>query len=162
MYLIVNRDGQRLCQDKCWRGHANFGTYLECVREYKSLAAARQRAKKVGGQLLRVPDGYSVNAAGAVFRGGPDGAEYVCVAENPFVLAVNDAGEPVVYVLELVGAPRRLFVESFSNSDATVRPVFSRYQAKVFGTVAEAEGWAKQYATAHTWKVVPQFEGFEG
>src|SRR4051812_20452700 len=65
MILVIKGD-YRLCQDNNWRSFANFGTYPECVKVYKSIYAARKKAKKLKGLVVKIPDGMSVDASGDV------------------------------------------------------------------------------------------------
>jgi hypothetical protein len=67
MYLII-KVGNRLCQDKYWRRFANFGTYPECVKEYKSLYHARRAAKRFKGQVAKVPDEMEIDSSGDVME----------------------------------------------------------------------------------------------
>lgn len=65
MILIINATGARLCQDNCWRSFANFGTYPECVKEYRSLGHAFRRAKRIKGRVVLIEDG-TIDASGVV------------------------------------------------------------------------------------------------
>lgn len=67
MYLIINAENQRLCQDNRWRGFANFGTTPGCVKEYKSKGHAERKAKRIKGSVVSIPNGYTVDAGGTVF-----------------------------------------------------------------------------------------------
>lgn len=67
MYLIF-WNGMRLCQDNRLRTFANYGTYKECVKEYRSLPAARTKAKKIKGVVVKVPDGMYIDAAGQIIE----------------------------------------------------------------------------------------------
>ncbi len=71
MILVCKDQSARLCQDGCWRYFANFGTYPECVKIYKSLGHALRRAKRNGGYVVEIPEGFAVDASGVVF--GPVG-----------------------------------------------------------------------------------------
>jgi hypothetical protein len=64
---LIENTYYRLCQDGKWRSFANFGTYPECVKEYKSLGFAKKRAKKVKGQVAVIREGLEVDASGNVF-----------------------------------------------------------------------------------------------
>ena len=66
--ILVTFNGMRLCQDNASRTFANYGTYPECVKEYKSLGHARRKAKRIGGTVVRVPDGMEIDAAGQVIE----------------------------------------------------------------------------------------------
>ncbi len=71
MYLIISKDGYRLCQDSRWRQHACFGTYGSCVKEYRRESAAITRAKRVGGSVAKVPADATVDASGKVIQRTP-------------------------------------------------------------------------------------------
>ncbi len=62
-FLIV-KGMFRLCQDNKWRAFCHFGTYKECVKEYRSLGFAKRKAKRVGGRVVRIPEGVTVEAGG--------------------------------------------------------------------------------------------------
>ena len=66
MIYIVNNDGDRLCNDGCWRSFANFGTYPECVKEYRNAGNAHRRAKKIKGTVVQLGYGQSVDASGSI------------------------------------------------------------------------------------------------
>lgn len=66
MFLVI-RGKYRLCQDFKWREWAHFGSLSWCVKEYKSLGHARNRAKKIKGQVVKIPNGYEVDSFGNVF-----------------------------------------------------------------------------------------------
>lgn len=69
MYLVVKVDGAwRLCQDFRWRSFANFGTYPECVKVYKSIVAATNRARATKGQVAAIDKNMSVDAAGNILN----------------------------------------------------------------------------------------------
>lgn len=65
--LLIVKDNMRLCQDNKWRTFANFGTYPECVKEYKSLGHARRKAKRVKGEVVQIPEGVTVEAGGYAY-----------------------------------------------------------------------------------------------
>lgn len=67
MYLIINSTGMRLCEDLRWRSFANFGTYSECVKEYKRKFCAIKIAKRYGGSVVLIPENHTVDASGSVF-----------------------------------------------------------------------------------------------
>lgn len=64
VYLILDVEDRRLCQDHRWRGHANFGSYKECVKEYKSRGHALRAARHIKGTVFGVPSGATVDASG--------------------------------------------------------------------------------------------------
>lgn len=66
--ILVTFNGMRLCKDNAWRVFANYGTYSSCVKIYKSEAAARHRAKRNGGTVVRIPDGMEIDAAGQIIE----------------------------------------------------------------------------------------------
>ena len=77
--IFVVKDGMRLCKDKRWREFANFGTFKECVKIYRSRGAAVRLAnsqnalleyhnKTANVKVAEVPVGFTVNAVGDVFN----------------------------------------------------------------------------------------------
>jgi hypothetical protein len=69
-----------LCQDDRFRHFANYGSFSECVKEYKLLGAARNRADIINrrspagapkAEVAILPSGYSIDATSTVFT--PDG-----------------------------------------------------------------------------------------
>jgi hypothetical protein len=71
MILIINGNGALLCNDSCWRAFAMFGSVKGCAKQYKSLSHAQNRARHVGGVVVKVPDGMSVEAGGTVIESVP-------------------------------------------------------------------------------------------
>jgi hypothetical protein len=71
MILIINQNGDRLCNDSRWRTFAMFGSVKGCVKQYKSLSHAQLRAEHIDGIVVRVPDGISVEAGGTVIEAIP-------------------------------------------------------------------------------------------
>lgn len=66
MVLIV-KDNMRLCNDGRFRQFANFGTFKECVKVYRSVSAATKKAKEVSGSAVSIPAGHTVDACGSVY-----------------------------------------------------------------------------------------------
>ena len=64
MLFIINENGWRLCNDGRWRYFAMFGS----VKQYKTLGQARHHAEQVGGKVVRIPEGMSVDASGTVIE----------------------------------------------------------------------------------------------
>jgi len=60
----IDGKDHRLCQDGKWRWFANFGTFAECVKEYRSLGHAKRRAKRVKGEVVVVGEGMAMDAVG--------------------------------------------------------------------------------------------------
>lgn len=71
MFLIINKDGYRMCQDGKWRDFANFGTYQENVKEYRSLGWAKRAIRGRNAAVVKVPEGMSVDASGKVLEEVP-------------------------------------------------------------------------------------------
>lgn len=72
MYLII-KNGMRLCKDNCIRNFANYGSFSECVKWYKSLGAAKGKADSMTDQqgvalVVQPPDGMEVDAVGRVIE----------------------------------------------------------------------------------------------
>lgn len=61
---IIDGKNYRLCQDGTWRWFANFGTYPECVKEYRVRGFALRMAKRVKGKVLEIPPDLVMDAAG--------------------------------------------------------------------------------------------------
>ena len=61
MFLILNNDGMRYCQDGFWRDFAHFGTYPECVKEYRTRGWAENKAKKIKGKILEILPGQGMD-----------------------------------------------------------------------------------------------------
>ena len=74
--VVCPETGMRLCRDNKWRSFANFGTYKECVKEFKYLKSAckageryRLKAVKAGHTLvIHLYDNDSMDASGRVVR----------------------------------------------------------------------------------------------
>lgn len=66
MILIIDAEGRRLCQDGRWREHADFGTYPECVKEYRVAGFARRRAKRIKGTVIQLPADVTIDRSGDV------------------------------------------------------------------------------------------------
>lgn len=76
--VVCPETGRRLCWDNKWRDFANFGTYKECVKEFKYLesalkAGARYRIKPAGkgdtlASVIHLYDNDSMDASGRVVR----------------------------------------------------------------------------------------------
>jgi|GEM_PF-5612030 hypothetical protein len=71
MYLVISKDGYRLCQDTRWRDFASYGTHSACVKEYRRKSAAITRAKRIGGSVAQIPADASVDASGKVIQRTP-------------------------------------------------------------------------------------------
>lgn len=82
MILICKQIGEtlwRLCGDGQWRDFALFGTYASCVKQYRYIRAAHRTARKLGGVVVVVPKGMSVQVDGLVIETlpAPDRPDYV-------------------------------------------------------------------------------------
>ncbi len=71
--IVIVKNGMRLCQDNRFRNFANFGTFKECVKEYRSAGHAKRKAKRVKGEAVEVPKGMSMDASGHIFEENEDG-----------------------------------------------------------------------------------------
>jgi len=68
MYLVIKNAGQlRLCNDSKWRSFANFGSYPECVKEYRVPGWAHRKAAKVRGEVVFLPPNVTIDASGVVY-----------------------------------------------------------------------------------------------
>ena len=70
-YLIVNEQGDRLCNDNRWRQFAMFGSYQECVKEYRTKGHAKRQAKRIKGIVIKIPEGFAIEAGGTVIETVP-------------------------------------------------------------------------------------------
>ena len=66
MYLILSEIFSRYCQDKYWRSFAHYGTYPECVKEYKTKSGAIRQAKRIksANYVAFIPANIIINASG--------------------------------------------------------------------------------------------------
>ncbi len=85
MILIINKDGWRLCNDGRWRNFAMFGNGSGCVNEYRCMGNARRRAKHIGGIVVQVPEGMSVDASGLVIETIPTKPGYERVVHHKLI-----------------------------------------------------------------------------
>ena len=73
MILIVDENlAAVLCQDGKFRRFANFGTYPECIKVYRSLGWAKRKQdlfERWGREVVvtKLPNGHSVDAVGWEF-----------------------------------------------------------------------------------------------
>ena len=67
-YVIINKNGDRFCKDRKWRDFALFGTFPSCVKFYKSHKWALKIAKKIGGQVIYLPEGFEMDASGKIYK----------------------------------------------------------------------------------------------
>jgi hypothetical protein len=65
-----------LCKDNRWRDYVHFGTYKECVKTYKLLGSAKNKAEKIKGKVAILPDHVTINAACQVEKIIPTGDGY--------------------------------------------------------------------------------------
>lgn len=66
MYFIV-KNQFRLCNDDRWREWAHLGSMSDCVRQFRRLWAARRKASRIGGLVVELPVGWSLDASGRVY-----------------------------------------------------------------------------------------------
>ncbi len=71
MLLIIDNDNRRLCQDNRWRNFAGFGSVKSCVKTYRSLSAAKRKAKAMKGYVIELPEDATIEASGRVYREVP-------------------------------------------------------------------------------------------
>lgn len=69
MFVVVDSIGRRLCQDGCWRYFANWGTYKECVKEYRVRGWADRKARRFKARVVEILPGQTMDAAGNVLSG---------------------------------------------------------------------------------------------
>jgi hypothetical protein len=67
MFIVV-KNGRRLCQDNLLRKFANFGTFPECVKVYKSYGWAEKTADKIGGKIVILDAESYMDASGDVIK----------------------------------------------------------------------------------------------
>ena len=78
LIVVCPETGRRLCYDNKWREFANFGTYKECVKEFKYLTSALKAGKRYRLKPAKVNEtissvihmyaGDSMDASGEVRR----------------------------------------------------------------------------------------------
>jgi len=68
MTSIVVKNGMRLCKDNLLRKFANFGTFTECVKIYKSYVWAEKAANKIGGEIVILDADSYMDASGDVIK----------------------------------------------------------------------------------------------
>ena len=56
----------RLCNDDSWRSFANYGTYPECVKEYRSLSFAKKKAIQKKVLVVEVNKDVEIDACGRI------------------------------------------------------------------------------------------------
>jgi len=66
MKYIIQKDGYRLCKDNKLRSFAMFGTFSSCVKIYSRISFAQKAAKKIGGEIICLKKGESMDASGKV------------------------------------------------------------------------------------------------
>lgn len=66
MIFIISKTNARLCQDGLWRSHANLGDMSSCVQEYRYIANAHKRARRVKGRVVHIPNGHSIDSSGEI------------------------------------------------------------------------------------------------
>lgn len=76
--ILIIRNGRRLCNDLHWREFASYGSMSSCVKVYKSLGHAIRKRNHINAinnyqhngkgmaQVINLPDGHEINAAGQV------------------------------------------------------------------------------------------------
>jgi len=80
MILIIHKDNtNRYCKDGYFRHFAMFGTFSDCVKQYRHLGQAKRVAKLVSGRVVYIPDSMEVDAVGTVIetKDCPDKKGYV-------------------------------------------------------------------------------------
>lgn len=66
IYKIVQGVQYRLCKDDSWRSFANYGTYPECVKEYRSLSFAKKNAIQKKALVVEVNKDVEIDACGRI------------------------------------------------------------------------------------------------
>ena len=61
--VVCPATGRRLCWDNKWRNFAHFGTFRECVKEFRYLASALK-----AGQRYRLPAARKTDTAASVIH----------------------------------------------------------------------------------------------
>jgi hypothetical protein len=59
-----------------------------------------------------------------------------------------------MFIIELLGTGRRLFVQGYSNTLASPQQTGEKAKAKQFASEAEANKWAKAYLPAYKFTVI--------
>ena len=69
MILIIHKDNtNRYCKDGYFRSFAMFGTFSDCVKQYRHLGQALRVAKKLSGRVVNIPDSMEVEAGGTIIE----------------------------------------------------------------------------------------------
>lgn len=74
MYLVISKNGKRLCKDNKFREFAMFGTFGSCIKQYKNLGHAKRKADRtrwIDCEVVEIPEGYDVDASGNVYHDVP-------------------------------------------------------------------------------------------
>jgi hypothetical protein len=86
--IIIDDTGNRWCGDNRWRKFANYGSYRECVKTYKTVGSAKITAKRHKARIVAIPSNdevrRSIEAQGKVieYRDSPDRPGYEIVSHT--------------------------------------------------------------------------------
>jgi hypothetical protein len=71
MFIVIKADidgnYMRLCCDDRWRHFAHIGNTSECVKFYRHYGHAKRRCRFNGGEVVRIPNGFSLNLSGDLY-----------------------------------------------------------------------------------------------
>ena len=56
----------RLCNDDWWRDWCHIGSTGDCIKFYHKKGWADKKAQSIGGTVVEIPKGYSINVAGQI------------------------------------------------------------------------------------------------
>ena len=69
MIIVLNTRRSMYCNDGRMRFHYLFGSTPSCVKIYKVLGCAKNRADKIrGGRVIVIPDGMEINGCKVIER----------------------------------------------------------------------------------------------
>ena len=81
--ILIIRNGRRLCHDLRWRRFASYGSMSSCVKVYRSMGHAIRKRNHINAinnyqhnglglaQVIDLPNGHEINAAGQVMETVP-------------------------------------------------------------------------------------------
>jgi len=71
MIFVIDHEGRFFCNDNKWRSYSSFGTSRGCVKEYRKLGWAENRAEKEKARVVVLPSEVSINMAGRITKEVP-------------------------------------------------------------------------------------------
>ena len=71
MFLIIDKEGRRYCQDKKFRDFVSFGTFAECVKVYSKRGWAIRTAWRINCRVVQIPKTITMDSSGILSRNVP-------------------------------------------------------------------------------------------